>query len=125
MLIKNFIEPPDFVAEPGSLFTTDTSVAPPQTEPQMQQSLYARDSEFRLRFLAPSLTAIAANTPTPTLSPWRAAHADDAVKTDYADARQWPRAPNVGTALSKEIAGKIAGFTGGWAKGGTGSMASR
>ena len=44
------------------------------------------------------------------------------VKADALSKSSAPAAPSVGTALTKEIAGKIAGFTGGWAKGGTGSM---
>jgi hypothetical protein len=124
VLIKNIVEPPDFMAEPGSLISSDTSVAPPEATPQMQQNTFTPSAPSASASpSAPTLMAIATNNPsantfkldampTPTVQ----------VKADALSKTAAPPSPNVGTALSKEIAGKIAGFTGGWAKGGTGSI---
>ena len=124
VLIKNYIEPPDFMAEPGSLFTTDTSIPPPKTEPQLQQSqaFTAAAPNASAAASAPTLTVIATNSPTQnTFNMATAPMPTLTVKTD-ANVKSVAPAPSMGTALTKEIAGKIAGFTGAWAKGGTGSM---
>ena len=124
VLIKNYIEPPDFMAEPGSLFTTDTSIPPPMTEPVLQKSEFAPAAPNSVSApAAPPISAITTNSPTQ--SPFTVATApmpNLAVKADALAKTNAPPAPTVGTALSKEIAGKIAGFTGAWARGGTGSM---
>jgi hypothetical protein len=111
------------MAEPGSLFTTDTSIPPPQTPPQMQQSSFSPSAPASVSApAAPAISAIATNAPTQTAFTMPSAVLPNvATKTDTMAKANVP-APSVGTALTKEIAGKIAGFTGSWAKGGTGSM---
>ena len=76
VLIKNIVEPPDFMAEPGSLITSDTSVAPPQQTPQVQQNAFTPTAPSASAS-APSLTAIASMNPSAdTFHLERHAHAE-------------------------------------------------
>lgn len=124
VLIKNMTEPPDFESEPGSLFSTDTSVAPPQTEPQIQQSQFAPTTPNASASVStPSLTAIASNTPTQSTFTMAAAQTPTMSVNPNVDLKAVAPSPTVSTGLSKEIGQKIAGFTKGWVKkGGKGSM---
>ncbi len=124
VLIKNIVEPPDFTAEPGSLISSDTSVAPPQTTPQVQQNAFTPTAPSAASpASAPSLVAIATNNPSANTFTMNAVPTPNMqVRAEAMSKTSAPAAPTVGTALTKEIAGKIAGFTGGWAKGGTGSI---
>ncbi len=124
VLIKSYEEPPDFEADPGGLFTPDTSVAPPkQDQPTMQQQTQfsAAASATVSASSLPSLTAIATNVPTQsTFNVAPVAPPNLEIKTDSQSLKA--PAPTASAGLSKEIASKIANFTGAWAKGGRSSM---
>jgi len=124
VLIKNMVEPPDFMAEPGSLFSADEAVRAPEQTPQVQPaSLTPSAPSAASPASAPSLVAIATNNPAANSFTMNALPTPQMqVKADAMSKTSAPPAPKVGTTLTKEIAGKIAGFTGGWAKGGRGSI---
>jgi hypothetical protein len=124
VIIKNIVEPPDFMAEPGSLISSDTTIAPPEQTPQMQQNAFTPTAPSASpSAAAPTLMAIATNNPSANTFKLDAMPTPQVqVKADALSKSNAPPSPNLGTELSKEIAGKIAGFTGRWAKGGTGSI---
>jgi hypothetical protein len=127
VLFKKYTEPPDFAAEPGGLVSADTSVAPPpEAQPQLSQPSFSQQTpNVSAVPTAPSTLAALTTTNLTTSSFSMAASTMNmpAIKSDKLAA---PMTPNVATstskALSKDIAGKIASFTSGWAKGGTSSF---
>ncbi len=127
VLFKKYTEPPDFAAEPGGLVSTDVSAQPPpEAQPQLSQPQFSQQTpNVSAVPTAPSQLA-ALTTTNLTTSSFNLASSSmnmPAIKSDKLSA---PMTPNVSTAtakgLSKDIAGKIANFTAGWAKGGTSSF---
>jgi len=124
VLLKSQEEPPDFTAEGGPLVSQETvSSAPPPESPQMQKSDLAPSTETSSP-TAPSSVALVALTSSAAASTFTMNAAPTLVPTikmtpDTAKPMTAPP-PSVRGSLSKEMAGKIAGFTSGWARGGKG-----
>ena len=125
VLIKSIPEPPDFTAEGGDLVTNETvTTTPPKTEPVLENTNFAPTTDAATPSVA-APTALAAITTSaqsavalnasPMLTPM--------LKTPTEMNKPVTTAPppSKGT-LSNAQATKIAGFTAGWAKGGTASM---
>ncbi len=125
VLIKSIPEPPDFTAEGGDLVSNETvTTAPPKTEPVLENSSFSPTTDASAS--APAApTALAAITSSaqsnvtlnasmliPTLK----------MKPEVDQKPMNTAPPAVKGTLSKDMATKIAGFTSGWAKGGTASM---
>ena len=125
VLLKVQQEPPDFVAEGGSLLTAEElKVATPEQKPQLEPTEFKPASESASTSAsAPTLMA-AITTSAPSTSSLSAAPTITPTLTMKPDAMKTTTTapPPVRGTLSKEMASKIAGFTSGWAKGGTSSM---
>jgi hypothetical protein len=127
VLFKKYSEPPDFTAEPGGMMSNDPAVQlPPEAPPQLDQPQFSQATpNVSAVPTAPSQLAAltTTNLATSNFSMASQAMTMPAIKADKLAA---PMTPNVATAtsktLSKDIAGKIANFTAGWAKGGTASF---
>lgn len=124
VLLKVHEEPPDFVAEGDGLVSSDVKIATPEEKPQLTPTEFTPNTDSAATSVsAPSLLA-AITTSAPSMSSLSASPTITPTLTMKPDAmKSMPTAPPTtrGT-LSKEMAGKIAGFTSGWAKGGTSSM---
>lgn len=125
VLLKVQQEPPDFTSEGGALVTNDNvTTAPPKTEPQLQPNEFAPSTDAAAPSLSAPMVMAALTTSAqtnvsinaaPTLTP--------TVKvTTEINKPMTMSQPALKGALTKEMAGRIASFTAGWAKGGTASM---
>ena len=127
VLFKKYSEPPDFAAEPGGLVSPDTAnIKPPEDQPQLSQPTFS-PSTPNVASVPTAPSQLAALTTT-NLTTSSFSMADQSMKMPAikSDKLAAPMTPNVSAAttkaLSKDIAGKIANFTSGWAKGGTASF---
>jgi hypothetical protein len=120
-------EPPDFAADPGGLVSNDPTVAqPPEQKPAIDTPTMSTSTpNVSAVPTAPSQLAALTTTNLTTSSFNMASSAmlTPAIKSDKLSAPMTPNMPTAGVkGLSKDIATKIAGFTSGWAKGGTSSF---
>lgn len=128
VLFKKMSEPPDFAAEPGGLVSSNEAVqSPPEQPPQMQQPEFSQTTPNVSQMpTSPSQMAAitTSNVTTPSFN--MAALPVTSPTMRSTDTKLPPTTmamtSGVGKQLSKEIAGKIANFTSGWAKGGTASF---
>lgn len=124
VMYKKYIEPPDFAAPPGGLLSDETSV------PQQQEQVQIQNSDFAPTATTSTTAAPAAQMATITTTATTASSFSMASivtpnisMTPTKAAPTAVSAPSVsGAGLSKGQASRIAGFTGGWAKGGTAAM---
>jgi hypothetical protein len=125
VLLKNQPEPPDFTADGGDLVATEQATqAPPEQQPNLQQTELTPASDPTPTTASPlSMSAITSTAPSalamnvaPTVMP------NMSNKMDKPDKPLTAPAMPSKTGLTAAMATKIAGFTAGWAKGGTSSM---
>ena len=125
VLFESMKEPPDFAAEPGGLVTNDPTVTPPP-EQQPQVSAQQFSANVPTPSAVPTSPSELATLTTTNLTTAKFAMASQSIPVPaMKGALAAPVSPNVATVtkgLSKDIAGKIANFTAGWAKGGTSSF---
>lgn len=119
-------KPPDFTAEAGGLVADSTAVAePPPDQPTVQASELA-PSTPNISNVATAPSDLAAltttNLSTAKFAMSSSAIAMPAMKSNIVSAPKAPAVNSAAKGLSKDIAGKIANFTAGWAKGGTASF---
>jgi len=126
VLFKKYTEPPDFAAEPGGLVASDVSAQPPpEAPPQMSSPSFSQQTpNVSAVPTAPSQLAAltTTNMTTSSFSMNSSSMTMPAIKSDKISAPMTPNVANATKGLSKDIAGKIANFTAGWAKGGTSSF---
>jgi hypothetical protein len=125
VLLQQQEEVPDFTAEGGPLVNqAEVQNTPPQETPQMKSDLAPSAetsapstpaSTALVALTSSSATTTFAMNATPTLTP------TIKMTPDTAKPMTAPP-PGARGSLSKEMAGKISGFTSGWAKGGTAAM---
>ena len=125
VLVKHYVEPPDFAAAPGGLVSNEPVVErPPEDQPRLQKPDYSQaPAELSNVAAAPSTIAAVttSNLTTPNFNMSSLASTMPAMKSDMLKTTQAPKVPTTGTGLTPSIAKGIAGFTAGWAKGGTAS----
>lgn len=124
VLLKVHEEPPDFVAEGGGLVSAEeVKIVTPQEKPQLETAEFKPTSDASATSASTPTLMAAITTSAPSTSSLNAAPTITPTLNMKPDALKMKTAPppTRGT-LSKEMAGKIAGFTSGWAKGGTSSM---
>jgi Domain of unknown function (DUF4159) len=124
VLLKVQEEAPDFVAEGGGLVSNEeVQVTAPQEKPQLEQTEFKPTTDSAATSAsAPTLMAAITTTATSTSS---LSASPTLAPTINIKAEMKPVTTNIPAAkgtLSKEMAGKIAGFTSGWAVGGRNSM---
>jgi len=125
VLYKQYVEPPDFAAPPGGL-VGDEQVVPPAADTPVEVKTDFSVSATSSATAAPSTDIAAITTTSTTASSFSMASvitpnmAIKPTKTQPTAAAM----PNIGgvKGLSKGQASRIAGFSGGWAKGGTAAM---
>jgi hypothetical protein len=126
VLLKTQEEPPDFSAEGGDLVSNETqTTTPPDTKPELQPTEFTPTNDAASPSLSAPMTAMAAITTSaqtnmalnasPVLSP-------TLKMSPQMDKPLTSAPPPMKGNLSKDMATKIAGFTAGWAKGGTAAM---
>ncbi|MEA3212845.1 MAG: hypothetical protein QOE70_5902 [Chthoniobacter sp.] len=126
VLLKVQEEAPDFTAEGGDLVSNETvTVTPPETKPDLQPTEFSPTNDAAAPSVSAPSAVIAALTTSaqanvslnasPTLSPTLKMTTDLKKPLTMAP-------PALKGTLSKDMATRIAGFTAGWAKGGTASM---
>ncbi len=124
VLYKQYIEPPDFAAPPGGLLTDEQVATPQQDQVQIQKTEF-EVSATSSTTAAPAMQIDAITTSATTANSFALntiSAPNIAIKPTTA-APTAVSAPMVsGKGLSKGQASRIAGFTGGWAKGGTAAM---
>jgi hypothetical protein len=118
---------PDFQADPGGLVSSDPQVTPPSDpQPALDNPTMSTNApNVSAVPTAPSQLAALTTTNLTTSSFSMASQSMTmpAIKSDKLAAPMTPNMPTAGVkGLSKDIATKIAGFTSGWAKGGTASF---
>lgn len=125
VLLKVQEDAPDFVAEgDGLLSSDDVRVSAPEEKPQLEPTEFKPATDSAAPSVsAPSLIA-AITTSAPSTNSLSASPMISPTINMKPDAMKpmTTTAPPIKGTLSKEMAGKIAGFTSGWAKGGTASM---
>jgi hypothetical protein len=128
VLFKKMSEPPDFAAEPGGLVSANEAMQqPPEQPPQMQQPEFSQTTP-NVSQMPSSPSQMAAittnNVTTPSFNMASLAVASPTMRSTDTKIPPTTVAMTTGTGkqLSKDIAGKIANFTAGWAKGGTASF---
>jgi hypothetical protein len=127
VLFKKLSEPPDFAAEGGLVSANEAAQMPPEQPPQMQQPEFSQTTP-NVSAVPSSPSALAAittnNVTTPSFNMASLAVTSPTMRSTETKLppTQMAMATGTGKQLSKEIAGKIANFTAGWAKGGTASF---
>jgi hypothetical protein len=126
VLFHHYSDPPDFEAEADGLVSNETAAQPPPpSEPQIQQPQYsgAAPSTASVASAPSQLAALTTtNLTTSTFNMSALASTVPAMKSNVLASPVAPSIPSTAKGLSREIATKIAGFTSGWAKGGTASF---
>lgn len=130
VLFEQAMEQPDFMAEGDGLVGDAGPPAPPApSQPQMNQAtdFSASTTTDVSATSMPSMTALVSNSMAATsfsLPATMTPNIPTTMEKAMMNAKQPSAAPgpSMSNALSKGQASRIAGFTGGWAKGGTGSM---
>ncbi|MDQ3624075.1 MAG: DUF4159 domain-containing protein, partial [Verrucomicrobiota bacterium] len=125
VLFQRYSEPPDFTAEPSGLLNQDSvSLPPPMEQPVLQQMDYTPAAPATASAgVAPALLAITTNAPVQASFSMATMTAPRLTTTTTTVSKAvTPAAPAFQGQLSKDMAMKIAGFTSGWAKGGTSDM---
>ena len=124
VMYKQMSSVPDFAAPPGGLVSDETTAPPPAPDVKMEPTEVAVNT--------PSATSSAAIAPMDVISSTTTAAASFTMPTvttpglSIKPTQPQPQAVSMpkisGSGLSKQQASRIAGFTGGWAKGGTAAM---
>jgi hypothetical protein len=125
VLLKVHEEPPDFVAEGGSLLSAEElKIATPETAPQLEPAEFKPTSESTSSSSAAPTLIAAITTSAPSASSLSAAPTMTSTLNMKPDALKMTTSapPPMRGKLSKDMATKIATFTSGWAVGGTASM---
>lgn len=120
VVFRTLTEPPDFAGEPGGFVGDENvTVAPPEDATMPQDNFVVASPSVSMA--TTDFTSITTTAITPTSFSMPAiATPSTAVRINTPTPAANSPSMSVGGALSKAAAGKIAGFTGGWAKGGTG-----
>ncbi|MGB8170554.1 MAG: DUF4159 domain-containing protein [Chthoniobacteraceae bacterium] len=124
VMLKVQEEAPDFVAEGGGLVSPDdVKVATPQEKPQLEPTEFKPTSDAAATSAAaPTLMAAITTSAASTSSLSASATLTPTINIKTEMKPMTATVPAAKGTLSKEMAGKIAGFTSGWAVGGRSSM---